>query len=45
MSLQTLFIFGGGVSLLAFSGIFIYAMYAFREWSERKGGAEPRLRK
>lgn len=45
MSDTTLFVFGGGVSMLVFGGVFIYAMYSFREWSERSGGAEPRPRK
>jgi hypothetical protein len=31
----TLFVLGGGVSLLVFGGIFVYAMYSFRAWTER----------
>jgi hypothetical protein len=35
MSEQTLFMFGSGISMLAFSGVLIYAMSAFREWAGR----------
>jgi hypothetical protein len=42
---NTLFIFGGGVSMLVFGGVFTYAMYSFREWSERSGNADPRPQK
>jgi hypothetical protein len=45
MNQSTLFVFGGGISMLVFGGIFFYAMYAFREWSERSGSADPRPRK
>lgn len=35
MSDGTLFVLGGGVSLLVFGGLFIYAMYSFRAWTVR----------
>jgi hypothetical protein len=35
MSAATLFMAGAAISLLAFSGVLIYAMAAFREWANR----------
>ena len=35
MSDGTLFVIGGGVSMLVFGGIFVYAMYSFRAWTVR----------
>ncbi len=35
MSQGTLFMFGAGVSMVLFTGVFLYAMYSFREWSVR----------
>lgn len=35
MSQGTLFMFGAGVSMVLFTGVFLYAMYSFKEWSVR----------
>ena len=35
MSDATLFVLGGGVSMLVFGGLFVYAMYSFRAWTVR----------
>jgi hypothetical protein len=36
MSESALFMFGGGVSLIMFVGIFLYGMHSFRDWSSRQ---------
>jgi hypothetical protein len=36
MSESALFMFGGGVSLIMFVGVFLYGMYSFRDWSSRQ---------
>ena len=35
MSQGALFMFGAGVSMVLFTGVFLYAMYSFREWGLR----------
>ena len=35
MSQSTLFMFGAGVSMVLFTGVFMYAMYSFRDWGLR----------
>jgi hypothetical protein len=35
MEQTTLFIFGGAISLVVFTGLFTYVMYSFKDWSER----------
>lgn len=30
-----MFMFGAGVSMVLFTGVFLYAMYSFREWGLR----------
>lgn len=39
MSEKTLFMFGSGISMLAFSGILIYAMSAFRSLTDLSSSA------
>ena len=41
MEQTTLFIFGGAISLVVFTGIFTYVMYSFKDWSERKSPDAP----
>lgn len=41
MEQTTLFMFGGGISLVVFTGLFIYVMYSFKEWSERNAADAP----
>ncbi len=40
MSQGTLFMFGAGVSMVLFTGVFLYAMYSFREWGLRDSMAK-----
>lgn len=42
MSDGTLFVLGGGVSMLVFGGIFVYAMYSFRAWTVRDAARNDR---
>jgi len=35
VSQRTLFMFGAGVSMVLFTGVFPYAMYSFKEWNVR----------
>lgn len=41
MEQTTLFMFGGGISLVVFTGIFLYVMYSFKEWSDRNAADTP----
>jgi hypothetical protein len=47
MSQATLFMFGAGVSVIVFAGVFAYLLMSFGQWSERsnlKSDAETALR-